>query len=111
MNKLVIITPSATKELKRISDEESKEPRVRLAMSGGGCSGYKIDMCFIKQPPDDEFDQIFTQDEIEFIVDKKSAIFLKGATLDFGGGLLDRAFNWEFPDAKSSCGCGISFGF
>jgi iron-sulfur cluster assembly protein len=80
-------------------------------MLGGGCSGHKVDMMFTKWPKDDEFDLTFTQDGIEFLVDKKSAALLEGATLDHGGGLLDRGFKWIFPKATGGCGCGTSFSF
>lgn len=108
---MIIVTQSAIDELKRIAEAEGDALRVRVAMKGGGCSGYTVDMSFTKWPKDDEFDLTFTKDGVEFLVDKKSAFLLTGATLDHGGGLLDRGFHWEFPDAKSSCGCGTSFSF
>jgi len=108
---VISITESAITELKRIAAAEGNAPRVRIAMHGGGCSGYKIDMNFTKFPPDQEFDQIFHEDDIEFVVDMKSATLVTGAKLDFGGGLLDRGFKWEFPSATGGCGCGTSFSF
>ena len=111
MSNMLTATQAAIDELTRIATDEGRPFRVRLAMKGGGCSGLTIDMGFAKNPTEDEFDLTFTQDGVEFIIDKKSAFFIQGATLDFGGGLLDRGFHWEFPDAKSSCGCGTSFSF
>ena len=108
---LLTVTQLALDELKRIADAEGKPPRVRVAMKGGGCSGYSVDMSFTKFVPDPEFDLTFKQDGVEFIVDEKSAILLEGATLDYGGGLLDRGFKWEFPKATGGCGCGTSFSF
>ena len=107
----VNITLAAIKELKRISAEENRPLCVRFAMLGGGCSGYKVNMSFTKWPADLEFDIVFTQDGMEFLVDTKSAILLEGATLDHGGGLLDRGFKWEFPKSSGGCGCGTSFSF
>jgi len=81
-----------------------------MGFHAGGCNGYEIDMCFTKHPVD-EFDLTFEQDGIEFLVDKKSALFIHGATLDYGGGLLDRGFKWSFPTSTGNCGCGTSFSF
>lgn len=108
---LITVTEPALAELKRIADEGNKPYRVRVAMKGGGCSGYSVDMDFTKWPKDQDFDLTFTQDGVEFIVDDKSAILLEGATLTYGGGLLDRGFKWEFPKATGGCGCGTSFSF
>ena len=111
MMDLITVTEPALNELKRIADDEGKSRRVRVAMMGGGCSGYSVDMCFKKFVIDHNFDLTFIIDEVEFVVDEKSATLLKGATLDYGGGLLDRGFRWTFPTATSNCGCGTSFGF
>lgn len=107
----VNVTPTAIKELKRLATTEKKPIRVRIGFNAGGCNGYQIHMDFTEQAPD-EFDLIYTQDEIEFMVDKKSALFVHGATLDFGGdGLLDQGFHWSFPTSIGNCGCGTSFSF
>ena len=111
MNNLITITESALNELKRIAIEEKRQPRVRIALLGGGCSGMTIDMSFTKFPKDDEFDLVFIEDEVEFIVDDKSAIYIKDATLDFSGGVLTKGFKWEFPLSTGGCGCGTSFSF
>jgi len=111
MTQFMTVTEVALNELKRIADAEGNPLRVRIAMKGGGCSGYTVDMCFTKWLKDDEFDLTFTQDGVEFIIDKKSSFLLLGAILDHGGGLLDRGFKWEFPKSTGGCGCGTSFSF
>ena len=108
---LIQVSDAAIAELRRVAAAEEKEPCVRVAMKGGGCSGFTVDMNFTKWPPDPEFDLTFAQDGVEFIVDEKSASLLTGATLDYGGGLLDRGFKWDFPQATGGCGCGVSFSF
>ncbi len=107
---LIVVTDPALNELKRIANAEENPLRVRLAMSGGGCNGQTIHMDFTKGDPD-EFDLTYEQDGIEFLVDKKSALFIHKATLDYGGGLLDRCFKWSFPTSTGNCGCGTSFSF
>ena len=111
MSNVITATNEALSELKRIADDEGKALRVRVALKGGGCSGFTVDMHFTKFPQDEEFDISFKQDEVEFLVDKKSALYLQGAKLDFGGGLLDRGFKWDFPQSTGGCGCGVSFSF
>lgn len=108
---MIKVTETALEELKRIADVTDDPLCVRIAMKGGGCSGMTVDMCFTKWSKDNEFDLTFTHDGVEFLVDKKSAFWLTGATLDFGGGLLDRGFKWTFPTATGGCGCGTSFSF
>ncbi len=111
MMDLITVTEPALNELKHIADDEGKLRRVRVAMIGGGCSGYSVDMCFTKFVIDHNFDLTFIIDEVEFVVDEKSATLLKGATLDYRGGLLNKGFKWEFPKATGGCGCGTSFSF
>lgn len=111
MTNLITITPAAIAQLKRIAEEEIKLYRIRIAMKGGGCSGFTVEMDFTKWPPDPDFDTVLEQDGIEFLVDKKSALFIQGATLDYSGGLLDKGFKWEFPNSTGGCGCGVSFSF
>ena len=111
MTELITVTEAALKELKHIASEEGEELRVRVALMGGGCSGYSVEMKFTDFVPDPEFDLTFTIDGVYFIVDEKSAFFLDGATLDYCGGLLDKGFKWEFPKATGGCGCGTSFSF
>lgn len=108
---MIEVTEAAQKELLRIANDEGRDPRVRVAMKGGGCAGFTVDMNFTKFPPDPEFDLTFEVDGVDFIVDEKSATLLEGATLDYGGGLLDRGFKWTFPSATGGCGCGVSFSF
>ena len=112
-NNLLTVTDAAITELKRIAevDGQPSMSSVRVALKGGGCSGHTVDMFFTKFPPDEEHDLTFFVLDVLFIVDKKSALFLQGATLDYGGGLLDRGFKWEFPNATGGCGCGVSFSF
>ncbi len=108
---LLILTEPAANELKRIAASENKECKVRIAIRGGGCSGYKVHMDLTSNPPDPEMDLLYEDQGITFVVDYKSATFFDGATLDFGGTMLDRGFKWGFPRANGGCGCGTSFTF
>ena len=75
----------------------------RIAVKGGGCSGFKYDFSFDKIV--DKNDS--KQDNI--IIDKSSLELLKGSNIDFTEELIGRSFKIENPKTKSSCGCGISF--
>lgn len=109
---MINVTDAALQELKRIANAEGDPLRVRIAMKGGGCSGMTVDMSFTKDPKDDEFDLTFTQDGVEFLVDKKSSFWLTGAILDYQQkGLLSRGFMWSFPKSTGECGCHTSFSF
>jgi iron-sulfur cluster assembly protein len=105
------LTEAAAAELKRIAALENKPCRLRLAMRGGGCSGFTVHMDLTEVAPDPEMDLEFTIKEVHFIFDYKSATFFDGATLDFGGTLIDRKFRWEFRNSSGGCGCGKSFSF
>jgi len=111
MTDIIEVTLAALTELKRIASEGNKQPQVRVALKGGGCSGYTVTMDFTKWPPDDDFDHIQVTEGFKFFVDGQSILFLRGATLDYRGGLLDQGFKWDFPNATGGCGCGTSFSF
>ncbi len=106
MENLIQLTPKAITKIKEISKEESDQKGLRLAVIGGGCSGfsYKMDFDF-KKDKDNEL--IF--DGVKVYIDPKSTIYLKGIVLDFQDGLNGKGFVFDNPNAKNSCGCGESF--
>lgn len=108
---LLTLTVSAANELKRIASSENKETRVRIAIRGGGCAGFSVHMDLTSLAPDPEMDLLYEDQGVTFVVDYKSAPYFDGATLDFGGTILDRNFKWIFPRANGGCGCGTSFAF
>lgn len=106
--KIIDITPKALEQIGKIIDAQQKGPDtgVRLGVIGGGCSGlsYKIDFDETK-----EKDNILEFDDVRVLVDLKSAIYLKGVTLDFEDGLQGKGFVFKNPNATNTCGCGESF--
>jgi len=108
MEKVVEITSKAIDQIKVISSsEESSETRgLRLAVIGGGCSGfsYKMEFSDLKEK---DFIQGF--DGFKVFIDPKSSIYLKGIILDFQDGLQGKGFVFNNPNAKNTCGCGESF--
>ena len=81
---------------------------MRVGVKGGGCSGltYVLDLV-------DEFledDKIVEEHGVKLGIDRKSYVFLAGTILEYSGGLNGKGFVFNNPNAKTSCGCGTSFG-
>jgi iron-sulfur cluster assembly protein len=108
MEQMISITPKAIEQIKLISNTDNPEGNkgLRLAVTGGGCSGlsYKIEFSDKK-----ERDNILEFDGVNVFIDPKSLIYLKGIVLDFKDGLNGKGFSFENPNAKNTCGCGESF--
>ena len=96
------------KAVERINQLISKRPSgtfFRIAVKGGGCSGFKYDFTF-----DNKIDVNDLKHE-NIVVDKSSLDMLKGSLVDFSEELIGASFKISNPKTKSSCGCGISFSF
>ena len=96
------------KAVEKINQLISKKPAgtfFRIAVKGGGCSGFKYDFSF-----DNNVDENDSKYE-NIIVDKSSLDMLKGSQVDFSEELIGNSFKISNPKTKSSCGCGISFSF
>ena len=106
----VMITEKAAAEFKRAieSGNFSPETMLRVGVMGGGCSGFQYSLNF-EQKANEETDSTFEYHGVKVVVDKKSALYLDGATVDFYEGLDKRGFTFNNPNAVKSCGCGSSF--
>ena len=106
----VIITERAAKEVQRVVSEQSmpEETVLRIGVAGGGCSGFQYSLGFDNKT-DKAADHVTAQHGVQVAVDKNSALFLDGTTIDFYEGLEKRGFTFENPNAVKSCGCGSSF--
>ena len=94
--------------VERINQLISKKPLgtfFRIAVKGGGCSGFKYDFSF-----DKEIDEKDLKHE-NIVIDKSSLEMLKGSQVDFAQELIGSSFKISNPKTKSSCGCGVSFSF
>ena len=83
------------------------EDYIRVGVKSGGCSGLEYVLKFDNQKTDT--DQVFEDNGIKIIVDKKSILYLAGTTLEFSGGLNGKGFVFNNPNANRTCGCGESF--
>jgi iron-sulfur cluster assembly protein len=105
---ILSITDKALEQIKTISEAENADGAkgLRLAVTGGGCSGlsYKIEFSDKKDK-----DNILDFGGVKVLIDPKSVIYLKGIVLDFKDGLNGKGFVFDNPNAKNTCGCGESF--
>ena len=103
MIKEIKFTDKALKQITQLLSSKDKGSFFRIAIKGGGCSGFQYDFSFEKNPEADDlkFNNI--------LIDKKSAELLKGSEVDFVSELIGDSFKISNPQSKSSCGCGVSF--
>jgi iron-sulfur cluster insertion protein len=104
----ITVTESAAKRIAFLRDQEQAgAASLRIAVSGGGCSGFQYGLSFDDQTNPD--DRVFERDGIAVVVDDVSLDLLNGAEVDFVEDLMGAAFQIKNPNAASSCGCGNSF--
>ena len=107
---LIEVSPTATDRIRDLLGKEGKLAThgLRLKVVGGGCSGLRYELAF-----DDRVSEDDTELEVggvRVLVDEKSALYLVGTTLDFVDTLQESGFKMLNPNAKTTCGCGESFG-
>ncbi len=104
----VLLTESAAKRIAELKAQENvPNAFLRLAVSGGGCSGFQYGFSFDDTRQDG--DVVFERDGVEVVVDDTSLDLLNGAEIDFVEDMMGAAFQIKNPNAASSCGCGNSF--
>lgn len=106
----VTLTETAAKEVKRFIDEGDYDEGavLRVGVSGGGCSGWNYSLN-IASDFDAANDTKLVQHGVPVVVDRKSALYLEGTTVDYYEGIEQRGFQFHNPNAKKTCGCGNSF--
>lgn len=107
---MVHISDTAKQQVHQILSSEGKADTffVRVSVKSGGCSGLSYDLSF-DDKIDSENDDIFEDNGMKLIVDKRSVLYLYGTTLDFSGGLNGKGFEFVNPNANRTCSCGESF--
>jgi iron-sulfur cluster assembly protein len=107
---IIELTETAKDRVKALLDRDGKLAThgLRLKVVGGGCSGLQYQLGFDDQVGDS--DNEFQAGPVKVIVDDKSAVYLAGTVLDYVDTLQESGFKIQNPNAKSTCGCGQSFG-
>ena len=103
MIKEIKFTNNALKHINEMLSKKDKGSFFRIAIKGGGCSGFQYDFSFDNKQEDDDLRHE------NIIIDKKSADLLKGSKVDYVKELIGENFKISNPQSKSSCGCGVSF--
>ncbi|MBI1252646.1 MAG: iron-sulfur cluster assembly accessory protein [Alphaproteobacteria bacterium] len=101
------LTDAAAARIKHVVAGEPAEAGLRVAVQGGGCSGFQYEIAVAKAPEPD--DLIIERGGARLFVDSLSVPFLEGSELDWVEELIGAAFKVRNPNARSSCGCGVSF--
>src|SRR3981189_3014843 len=101
------VTDSAAKRIAFLASKEAKPVMMRVAVLGGGCSGFQYNFSFEDQRNED--DLVIERDGAAVLVDSTSLELLKGSQLDYVEEMVGASFQVNNPNATSSCGCGNSF--
>ena len=103
MIKEIKFTDKAIKQINNLLSQKDPGSFFRIAIKGGGCSGFQYEFTF---------EQSKNEDDLTFkniLIDKTSADLLKGSEVDYVSELIGDQFKISNPQSKSSCGCGVSF--
>ena len=103
----VTLSETAARRLRDISAAAGRPVMLRVAVDGGGCSGFQYRFDLVETAEDD--DLRIERDGSAALVDEISLALLKGSEIDFVDDLTGAEFKVRNPNARSSCGCGVSF--
>ena len=105
---MVQLTENAVGKVREILDgQEPKPVGLRIAVVGGGCSGFSYSMAFENTP--NMLDKTYNFEGLKVFIDQASMLYLDGAEVDFVETLEGSGFKFNNPNVKSTCGCGSSF--
>ena len=101
------LSPAAADRIRAIGAKEGRDVMLRVAVEGGGCSGFQYQFDLVDAAQDDDLK--VENGGATALVDVVSLALLKGSVIDFVDELAGAEFRIRNPNAKSSCGCGVSF--
>ena len=106
---MIKVNDSARQQVAKLMETEGHPENsfVRVGVKGGGCSGLMYMLEFDQEMK--ESDQVFEDNGVKVVVDKKSFLYLVGTELEYTGGLNGKGFVFRNPNANRTCGCGESF--
>ncbi|MGH9574401.1 MAG: HesB/IscA family protein [Candidatus Acidiferrales bacterium] len=103
------LTPIAVTKVKEILSQQTPAPTgLRVAVVGGGCSGFSYHMAFENQV-NEANDNVYNFDGLQVMVDQMSEMYLESVSIDYIESLDGSGFKFNNPNVKSTCGCGSSF--
>lgn len=103
----VTLSASAATQINAIMKKMGKQDYLRVAVEGGGCSGFSYKFDFAESANAD--DLVITRDGATVVIDEMSLEFLSGSEIDYANELIGSAFKIVNPNATANCGCGTSF--
>lgn len=105
---MIQLTPVAVGKVHEIIDmQEPKPAGLRIAVVGGGCSGFSYSMAFENSPG--MLDKVYNYEGLKVFVDQASLLYLDGVEVDYVETLEGSGFKFNNPNVKNTCGCGSSF--
>ncbi|VAW21109.1 probable iron binding protein from the HesB_IscA_SufA family [hydrothermal vent metagenome] len=104
----VELTGAAGRQIAKILDKEPAGTVLRIAVSGGGCSGFQYEYNLVRESAAED-DLVLQREGAIVLIDSMSLQFLGGAKIDYVDDLVGQAFKIENPNTVASCGCGNSF--
>ena len=105
---MISITPVAIEKVKEIMNQQTPSPAgLRVAVVGGGCSGFQYQMAFESQS--NGTDKEYSFEGLKVFVDQMSGMYLDGVEIDYIETIEGAGFKFNNPHVKSTCGCGSSF--
>ena len=104
----ITLTDAAAEKIRELlgEDPEAAEQALRVAVRGGGCSGFQYALAFDEKKEDDH---VFEEQGVAVVVDKVSMQFVFGSEVDYVEGLTGAGFQVNNPNVVAACGCGSSF--
>ena len=104
----VVLTDRAAKRIGRILSKQGEGTVLRIAVAGGGCSGFQYEYNLVKESPTAD-DLVLSKDGATVIIDSLSLEFMGGAEIDYVEDQIGQSFQIRNPNAVAGCGCGTSF--
>ena len=107
---MITVTDSAVEKLKEIiKEEDNPDLKVRMFVSGGGCSGMQYGFTLEDQPANEDDFDLEVAPGVHMLVDAMSGQYVQGAEVDWQESVQGAQFAIKNPNAQTSCGCGSSF--
>ena len=109
LDELLVFTDSAARKVRELTlADGNPDLKLRVYITGGGCSGFQYGFTFDEKADDDDIR--VARDGVELVVDPLSFQYLEGAEVDYSESLQGAHFIIRNPNASTTCGCGSSFG-